>query len=120
MEKFEYYIKELHPSDFYDSEIDIIKCLKKSFKDLKIKPHADKILIQGDSKDILNICIVLDSIVYFLRNKEDLNESILSQIIKGNGDKLLKNKNGRVILYGTNKKKIKAETLNQIKILEAL
>jgi len=119
LEKFEYYIKELHPSDFYDSEIDIIKYLKKSFKDLKIKPHADKILIQGDSKDILNICIVLDSIVYFLRNKEDLNESILSQIIKGNGDKLLKNKNGRVILYGTNKKKIKAHTLNQIKILEA-
>ena len=119
MEKFEYYIKELHPSDFFDSEIDIIKYLKKSFKDLKIKPHADKILIQGDSKDILNICIVLDSIVYFLRNKEDLNESILSQIIKGNGDKLLKNKNGRVILYGTNKKKIKAHTLNQIKILEA-
>ena len=119
MEKFEYYIKELHPSDFYDSEIDIIKYLKKSFEDLKIKPHADKILIQGDSKDILNICIVLDSIVYFLRNKEDLNESILSQIIKGNGDKLLKNKNGRVILYGTNKKKIKAHTLNQIKILEA-
>ena len=119
MEKFEYYIKELHPSDFYDSEIDIIKYLKKSFKDLKIKPHADKILIQGVSKDILNICIVLDSIVYFLRNKEDLNESILSQIIKGNGDKLLKNKNGRVILYGINKKKIKAHTLNQIKILEA-
>jgi len=119
LEKFEYYIKELHPSDFYDSEIDIIKYLKKSFKDLKIKPHADKILIQGVSKDILNICIVLDSIVYFLRNKEDLNESILSQIIKGNGDKLLKNKNGRVILYGTNKKKIKAHTLNQIKILEA-
>ena len=119
MEKFEYYIKELHPSDFYDSEIDIIKYLKKSFKDLKIKPLGDKILIQGDSKDILNICIVLDSIVYFLRNKENLNESILSQIIKGNGDKLLKNKNGRVILYGTNKKKIKAHTLNQIKILEA-
>ena len=119
MEKFEYYIKELHPSDFYDSEIDIIKYLKRNFKDLKIKPHADKILIQGVSKDILNICIVLDSIVYFLKNKEDLNESILSQIIKGNGDKLLKNKNGRVILYGTNKKKIKAHTLNQIKILEA-
>ena len=54
------------------------------------------------------------------QNKEDLNESILSQIIKGNGDKLLKNKNGRVILYGTNKKKIKAHTLNQIKILDQL
>ncbi len=119
MEKFEYYIKELHPSDFYDSEIDIIKSLKKNFKDLKIKPHADKILIQGDSKDILNVCVVLDSIVYFLRNKEDLNESILSQIINENGDKLLNNKNGRIILYGTNKKKIKAHTLNQIKILEA-
>ena len=35
MEKFEYYIKEIHPSDFFNSEIDIIKNLKKKFKKLK-------------------------------------------------------------------------------------
>ena len=49
----------------------------------------------------------------------DLNESNLLQIISGRGDKLLSPESGRVILYGTNRKKIKAHTLNQIKILEA-
>ena len=119
MEKFEYYIKELHPSDFYDSQIDIIKSLRNGFKNLKIKPHADKLLIQGDGSEILSICVALDSIIYFLKKNEELNESIIAQIIKGDGDKLIKDNNGRVILYGTNKRKIKAHTLNQIKIVEA-
>ena len=119
MEKFEYYIKELLPSDFFDSEIDIIKALKKSNKKIDIKPKGDKLLIKGENKDILNLCVTLDSIIYFLKNNDNLNQSNLNQIINGKGESLLKNTNGRVILYGTNKKKIKAHTLNQIKILEA-
>ena len=119
MEKFEYYIKELHPSDFFDAEVDVLKILKKAFTDTKIRAKADKILIEGESSKILNICVILDSIIYFLKNNDELSESSVNEIIKGNGDKLLKPENGRVILYGTNKKKIKAHTLNQIKILEA-
>ena len=64
-------------------------------------------------------CFVLDSLIYFLKQNENLNESNLNQIIEGKGDKLLKPESGRVILFGTNKKKIKAHTLNQIKIIEA-
>ena len=119
MEKFEYYIKELHPSDFFDAEVDILKIIKKTFNNTKIRAKADKILIEGDSSKILNICVILDSIIFFLKNNNKLSESSVNEIINGNGDKLLKPENGRVILYGTNKKKIKAHTLNQIKILEA-
>lgn len=119
MEKFEYYIKELHPSDFFDSEIDIIKALKNNNDKIDIKPKGDKLLIKGENKDILDLCGILDSIIYFLKNNDNLNKSNLNQIIQGKGDDLFKDKNGRVILFGTNKKKIKAHTLNQIKILEA-
>ena len=119
MEKFEYYIKELHPSDFFDAEVDILKIINRVFKDTKIRAKADKILIEGESSKILNICVILDSIIYFLKNNDKLSESSVNEIIKGNGDKLLKPENGRGIIYGTNKKKIKAHTLNQIKILEA-
>ena len=119
MEKFEYYIKELHPSDFFDAEVDILKIINNAFINTKIRAKADKILIEGDSSKILNICVILDSIIFFLKNNNKLSESSVNEIIKGNGDKLLKPENGRVILYGTNKKKIKAHTLNQIKILEA-
>jgi phosphate starvation-inducible PhoH-like protein len=39
--------------------------------------------------------------------------------MSGNGDKLIASMNEKVILYGVGKKKIKAHTLNQIKIVEA-
>ena len=119
MEKFEYYIKDLHPSDFFNSDIDILKSLKKVYNNIKITPRGDKLLLEGENNDILKLCVVLDSLIYFLKQNEDLNESNLLQIISGRGDKLLSPESGRVILYGTNRKKIKAHTLNQIKILEA-
>ena len=34
LEKFEYFIKEIHPSDFFNSELEILLNLKKKFKDL--------------------------------------------------------------------------------------
>ena len=93
--------------------------LKNNNDKIDIKPKGDKLLIKGENKDILDLCGILDSIIYFLKNNDNLNKSNLNQIIQGKGDDLLKDKNGRVILFGTNKKKIKAHTLNQIKILEA-
>jgi phosphate starvation-inducible PhoH-like protein len=61
----------------------------------------------------------LDSLIFFIKKNEDINENNILEIINGNADKLLKYENGRVILYGVNKKKIKAHTLNQIKLVES-
>ena len=61
----------------------------------------------------------MDSLIFFIKKNEDINENNILEIINGNADKLLKYENGRVILYGVNKKKIKAHTLNQIKLVES-
>ena len=119
MEKFEYYIKEIHPSDFFNSEIDIIKNLKKNFKELKFISKGDKLIIEGQSDEIIKVCVILDNLIYFIKKNENINESNIIEILNGNGDKLLQSENGRVILYGVNKKKIKAHTLNQIKLVES-
>lgn len=119
MEKFEYYIKEIHPSDFFNSEIDIIKNLKKKFKKLKFISKGDKLIIEGQSDEIIKVCVILDNLIYFIKKNENINESNIIEILNGNGDKLLQSENGRVILYGVNKKKIKAHTLNQIKLVES-
>ena len=119
MEKFEYYIKEIHPSDFFNSEIDIIKNLKKKFKKLKFVSKGDKLIIEGQSDEIIKVCVILDNLIYFIKKNENINESNIIEILNGNGDKLLRSVNGRVILYGVNKKKIKAHTLNQIKLVES-
>tara|TARA_E500000178_G_scaffold324897_1_gene351703 strand:+ start:2845 stop:3789 length:945 start_codon:yes stop_codon:yes gene_type:complete len=118
LEKFEYYIKEIHPSDFFNSEIDIIKNLRKKFKKLKFISKGDKLIIEGQSDEIIKVCVILDNLIYFIKN-ENINESNIIEILNGNGDKLLRSENGRVILYGVNKKKIKAHTLNQIKLVES-
>lgn len=119
LEKFEYFIKEIHPSDFFNSELEILLNLKKKFKDLKFNERGDKLLIEGDNDSILKACIVLDSLIYFIKKNENVNEANILNILNGNGDKLLQSENGRVILYGVNKKKIKAHTLNQIKLVES-
>ena len=119
MEKFEYFIKEIHPSDFFNSELEILLNLKKKFKDLKFNERGDKLLIEGDNDSILKVCVILDSLIYFIKKNENINEANILDIVNGKGDKLLQSENGRVILYGVNKKKIKAHTLNQIKLVES-
>ena len=119
MEKFEYFIKEIHPSDFFNSELEILLNLKKKFKDLKFNERGDKLLIEGENDAILKVCVILDSLIYFIKKNENINETNILDILNGKGDKLLQSENGRVILYGVNKKKIKAHTLNQIKLVES-
>ena len=119
LEKFEYFIKEIHPSDFFNSELEILLNLKKKFKDLKFNERGDKLLIEGDNDAILKVCVILDSLIYFIKKNENINEANVLDILNGKGDKLLQSENGRVILYGVNKKKIKAHTLNQIKLVES-
>ena len=119
LEKFEYFIKEIHPSDFFNSELEILLNLKKKFKDLKFNERGDKLLIEGDNDVILKVCVILDSLIYFIKKNENINEANILDILNGKGDKLLQSENGRVILYGVNKKKIKAHTLNQIKLVES-
>ena len=119
LEKFEYFIKEIHPSDFFNSELEILINLKKKFKDLKFNERGDKLLIEGDNNAILKVCVILDSLIYFIKKNENINEANILDILNGKGDKLLQSENGRVILYGVNKKKIKAHTLNQIKLVES-
>ena len=119
LEKFEYFIKEIHPSDFFNSELEILLNLKKKFKDLKFNERGDKLLVEGDNDTILKVCVILDSLIYFIKKNENINEANILDILNGKGDKLLQSENGRVILYGVNKKKIKAHTLNQIKLVES-
>ena len=119
LEKFEYFIKEIHPSDFFNSELEILLNLKKKFKDLKFNERGDKLLIEGDNDAVLKVCVILDSLIYFIKKNENINEANIFDILNGKGDKLLQSENGRVILYGVNKKKIKAHTLNQIKLVES-
>ena len=86
MEKFDYYIKDIHPSDFFSNEIDIIKSLKSKFNSLKFITKGDKLVIEGLEDEIMRACIVLDSLTFFIKKNENISEANISEIINGNGD----------------------------------
>lgn len=120
MKKLEYFIKEIHPIDFFDKkDYDIIKIIKQNFPKLKIIVKGDRIITNGEDSLITQLRIRLDSLIYIMKDNDILNEKTINSIMSGNGDKLINSIHGKVILYGVGKKKIKAHTINQIKIVEA-
>ena len=120
MKKLEYFIKEIHPIDFFDKkDYDIIKIIKQNFPELRIIVKGDRIITNGEDSLITQLRIRLDSLIYIMKDNDILNEKTINSIMSGNGDKLINSIHGKVILYGVGKKKIKAHTINQIKIVEA-
>ena len=48
MKKLEYFIKDIHPIDFFDKKkFDIIKIIKQNFPKLKIISKGDRIAVTG-------------------------------------------------------------------------
>ena len=120
MKKLEYFIKDIHPIDFFDKKkFDIIKIIKQNFPKLKIISKGDRIIVNGEDSLVIQLRIRLDSLIFIMKDNDSINEKNINSIMSGNGDKLISSMHGKVILYGVGKKKIKAHTVNQIKIVEA-
>ena len=120
MKKLEYFIKDIHPIDFFDKKhFDVVKIIKQNFPKLKIICKGDRILANGDDSLVIQLRIRLDSLIFIMKDNDSINEKTINSIMSGDGDKLISAMHGKVILYGVGKKKIKAHTVNQIKIVEA-
>ncbi|MBT4958828.1 MAG: hypothetical protein HON33_02530, partial [Flavobacteriaceae bacterium] len=101
MKKLEYFIKEIHPIDFFDKkDYDIIKIIKQNFPKLKIIVKGDRIITNGEDSLITQLRIRLDSLIYIMKDNDILNEKTINSIMSGNGNKLINSIHGKVILYG--------------------
>ena len=120
MKKLEYFIKDIHPIDFFDKKhFDVVKIIKQNFPKLKIICKGDRILANGEDSLVIQLRIRLDSLIFIMKDNDSINEKTINSIMSGDGDKLISAMHGKVILYGVGKKKIKDHTVNQIKIVEA-
>jgi phosphate starvation-inducible PhoH-like protein len=120
LKKLEYFIKDIHPVDFFDKKnYDVIKIIKNNFPKVKIIAKGDRIVANGDDSLIIQLRIRLDSLIVIMRNNDSINDKTINAIMSGNGDELISSMRGKIILYGVGKKKIKAHTINQIKIVDA-
>jgi len=120
LKKLEYFIKDIHPVDFFDKKnYDVIKIIKNNFPKVKIIAKGDRIVANGDDSLIIQLRIRLDSLIVIMRNNDSINDKTINAIMSGNGDELISSMRRKIILYGVGKKKIKAHTINQIKIVDA-
>ena len=120
MKKLEYFIKDIHPVEFFDNKnFDVVKIIKNNFPSVKIIIKGDRIVANGDEALIVQLRIRLDSLIIIMKDNDSINDKTINSILSGQGEKLISSLSGKLILHGVGKKKIKAHTLNQIKIVDA-
>ena len=120
MKKLEYFIKDIHPVEFFDKKnFDVVKIIKNNFPSIKIIIKGDRIVASGDEALITQLRIRLDSLIMIMKDNDSINDKTITSIMSGQGEKLISSLRGKLILYGVGKKKIKAHTINQIKIVDA-
>lgn len=120
MKKLEYFIKDIHPIDFFErKDYDTVKIIKENFPKVKIISKGDRLIANGEDSLLVQLRIRLDSLLFIMKNREVIDNKTINLIMSGKGDDLINSLDGKVILYGVGKKKIKAHTVNQIKIVEA-
>ena len=120
MKKLEYFIKDIHPVEFFDKKnFDVVKIIKNNFPYVKIIIKGDRIVANGDETLIVQLRIRLDSLIIIMKDNDSINDKTINSILSGQGEKLISSLSGKLILHGVGKKKIKAHTINQIKIVDA-
>ena len=120
MKKLEYFIKDIHPVDFFEKKnFDVIKIIKNNFPSIKIIFKGDRIVASGDDALVFQLRIRLDSLIVLMKDNDCVNDKTINSIMSGQGEKLISLQKGKVILHGVGKKKIKAHTINQVKTVDA-
>jgi phosphate starvation-inducible PhoH-like protein len=121
VKKIEYFINQIHPSDFFDKkDYDLVSLIKKQFIKIKIISKGDRLILEGDESLTTQLIIRLDTLMLFMKNSNNIiNKTLINSMLSGNGKDLIKSSQSRLILHGVGKKPIKAHTINQIKIVEA-
>tara|TARA_B110000881_G_scaffold156377_1_gene139203 strand:- start:143 stop:1093 length:951 start_codon:yes stop_codon:yes gene_type:complete len=120
LKKLEYFIKDIHPVDFFEKKnFDVIKIIKNNFPSIKIIFKGDRIVANGDDALVFQLRIRLDSLIILMKDNDCVNDKTINSIMSGQGEKVISLQKGKVILHGVGKKKIKAHTINQVKIVDA-
>ena len=120
MKKLEYFIKDIHPVEFFDKKnFDVVKIINNNFPSIKIIIKGDRIVANGDEALIVQLRIRLDSLIIIMKDNDSINDKTINSILSGQGEKLISSLSEKLILHGVGKKKIKAHTINQIKIVDA-
>lgn len=116
MTERKYLIEDINPARFFGPHNAYFKHFKEKYPSLKLSARGDEIKIQGEDEDIDVFIKVIDSIVRYLKMKENVTLGDMERLIEG-AEKNDSPK-GELILHGPNGRLITARTKNQQELVD--
>gem|GEM_PF-2001900 len=114
-------LTDISPRDFFGSQNENIDLLKKYFPKLKIVARGSKLKAYGDEELLEEFDKRFEMITTHFAKYNKLDENSIERILTSNSeaDYASSPNSGEVLVHGVNGKLIKAQTVNQRKLVDA-
>ncbi|MEO9511085.1 MAG: PhoH family protein [Flavobacteriaceae bacterium] len=114
-------LTEISPQDFFGQQNENIELLKKYFPKLKIVARGSKIKVYGDEELLEEFDKRFDMLTTHFAKYNKLDENMIERVLTSNGqeDYASSKSSGDVLVHGVSGKLIKAQTVNQRRLVDA-
>ncbi len=114
-------LTEISPREFFGHQNENIDLLKKHFPKLKIVARGSKITVYGDVQLLEEFDKRFRMLTTHFMKYNMLGENAIERVLASNGEDDLESSegSGAVLVHGVNGKLIKAQTVNQRKLVDA-
>ncbi|UOB17863.1 PhoH family protein [Abyssalbus ytuae] len=115
-------LTEISPKEFFGAGNVNIELLKKYYPKLKIVARGNKITAYGDEELLEEFETRFDMLVTYFGKYNKLDENTIERILSGDTDSHYDSGNGsdEILVHGVSGRPIKAQTVNQRKLVESM
>ena len=115
-------LEDVSPKEFFGAQNDNITTLKKYFPKLKLVARGNKIKAYGDEELLEEFDKKMDQLLKHYSKYNKIDENVIERVLTSENSEDLNTsaKSGEVIVHGAKGKLIKAQTVNQRKLVELM
>lgn len=118
-------LTDISAQDFFGLENETVSLLKKYYPKLKIVARGNKLKVYGDEEELETFDAHFDQLTSYFAKYNKLDENNIERILSGENNGHDGSASGTsvddlILVHGVNGRKIKAQTLNQKRLVEAV
>ena len=115
-------LTEISPRDFFGNQNENIELLKKYFPKLKIVARGNKIKVYGDEELLEEFDRRFDMITEHFAKYNKIDENAIERLLTSDSKEEIQSSaaSGEVLVHGVSGRLIKAQTVNQRKLVDAI
>lgn len=115
-------LEEITPKEFFGAQNANIKILKQYFPKLKIVARGNKIKAYGDEDLLEEFDRRMEMLMVHFGKYNKIDENVIERVLtsQSSDDYTTSEQSGEVIVHGVNGRSIKAQTVNQRKLVESM